>query len=372
MKRVVIVVAHPATVRSFLGYQLAVLSRTYQVSVVANAGEQGMPFLPDGVRCISVRLERRPAPLRDALALFTLYRLFRRERFDVVHSMTPKAGLLAMLAAFASGTPVRLHTFMGEVWATRQGWSRSFLKGFDRLVAMLATEVMVVSPSERSFLRAEGVLGASRGLVLAEGSLSGVDTARFEPDPSARKDVRAQLGIDDEDVVFLFLGRLTRDKGVIVLARAWQRLVDANVGGRLVLVGPDEERLLGLPLFDQEGLVAVGPTLEPERYVKASDVLCLPSGREGFGNVVIEAAAAGVPAIASRIYGLSDAIVDEETGLLFECDDVDALTTCMLRLMTDPGLRGALGMAARKRAVSRFSQEIVVAALIRAYDDALG
>jgi glycosyltransferase involved in cell wall biosynthesis len=372
MKRVIIVVSHPGTAQSFLGYQLAVLSQTYRVSVVANAGEAGMPFLPDGVRGISVRLERRPAPLRDAVALFTLYRLFRRERFDVVHSMTPNAGLLAMLAAFASRTPVRLHTFMGEVWSTRQGWSRSLLKASDRLVAMLATEVMVVSPSERSFLRAEGVLGASRGIVLAEGSHSGVDTARFEPDPTTRKDVRAELGIDDEDVVFLFLGRLTRDKGVIVLARAWQRLVDANVGGRLVLVGWDEEGLLGLPLFDQEGLVVVGPTLEPERYVKASDVLCLPSRREGFGNVVIEAASAGVPAIASRIYGLSDAVVDGETGLLFERDDVDALTTCMLRLMTEPGVRRALGEAARKRAVGRFSQEIVAAALIQAYDHALG
>jgi hypothetical protein len=179
MKRIVMVAAHPGTVQSFLVYQLKALSQTYQVSVVANAGEAGMPFLPDGVRSISVRLERRPAPLRDAVALFTLYRLFRRERFDAVHSMTPKAGLLAMLAAFASRTPTRLHTFVGEVWATRQGWSRWLLKGCDRLIATLATDVMVLSPSERDFLRDEGVLGASRGLVLEEGSGFGVDTERF-------------------------------------------------------------------------------------------------------------------------------------------------------------------------------------------------
>jgi glycosyltransferase involved in cell wall biosynthesis len=372
MKNVVIVVSHPGTARAFLNYQLAVLSETYRVSVVANAKPRELHFLPKGVRPLSVKLERRPAPLQDLRALLTLYRLFRRERFDVVHSMTPKAGLLAMVAAFASRVPVRLHTFTGEVWVTRRGWSRWLLKTTDRITAALATDVMVVSPSERDFLRAEGILTSSEGRVLAGGSLSGVDAERFAPDPAVRRSVRAELGINDEEVIFLFLGRLTSDKGVIQLARAWQRIVSAKLGGHLVIVGPDDEGLLNLSLLKKtERMVAVDQTWKPERYLKAADVLCLPSRREGFGNVIIEAACAAVPAIASRIYGVIDAVDDGRTGLLFPVDDVDSLTACMMRLLTDSDIRLRLGEAARERAVKEFSQEIVADALMRVYAEAL-
>ena len=371
-KSVVIVVSHPGTARAFLGYQLGIMSGTYRVSVVANARPGKMSFLPKGVQPRYVRLERRPAPLRDLLALLALYRMFRRGRFDVVHSMTPKAGLLAMLAAFSAGVPVRMHTFMGEVWATRRGWSRWLLKNCDRLIAALATDVVVVSHSEMDFLRHEGVLASTEGLVLASGSVAGVDSERFASDPSVRRIVRTELGIEDEAVVFLFLGRLVRDKGVIQLIRAWRRVVAAEKGGYLVLVGLDEEGLLELPLLKETArLIALDHTWEPERYLKSADVLCLPSRREGFPNVILEAACAAVPTIASRIYGVIDAVVDGETGLLFPVDDVDSLTARMMELLTDPDSRQSLGEAARERAIKEFSQEGVGAALMRTYETAL-
>jgi glycosyltransferase involved in cell wall biosynthesis len=371
-KSVAVVVSHPGTARAFLKYQLGVMSRTYRVSVVANASSGELAFLPSGVRPISVRLERRPAPLRDLLALIALYRLFRRERFDVVHSMTPKAGLLSMVAASLSRVPVRVHTFMGEVWATHRGWSRLLLKNADRLTAALATDVLVVSPSERDFLRAEGVLNPLDGRVLATGSISGVDSERFAPDQEVRRNVRQELSIRDDDVVFLFLGRLARDKGILSLARAWQRIVHSGVEGHLLVVGPDEENLLALPtLRETRRMLVLDHTSEPERYVKAADVLCLPSRREGFGNVILEAACAAVPAIASRIYGVVDAVIDGETGLLFPVDDVGALTACMMRLIAEPDVRRKLGDAARERAIRSFSQEIVTEALMRTYADAL-
>ncbi len=296
VKRVVIVVSHPGTARAFLSYQLGILSKIYRVSVVANARPGELAFLPEDVRPFSVRLERRPAPFRDLIALFALYRLFRRERFDAVHSMTPKAGLVAMLAAFAARVPVRMHTFMGEVWATHRGWSRWLLKSADRLTAALATDVFVVSPSELDFLRAERVLDPEEGRVLASGSVSGVDIERFAPDPEVRRSMRKEIGIRDEDVVFLFLGRLAHDKGVLQLARAWQRIVSTRMDGYLVVVGPDEENLLALPpLRETKRMAVLDQTSEPERYVKAADVLCLPSRREGFGNVILEAACCSRP-----------------------------------------------------------------------------
>ncbi len=208
--------------------------------------------------------------------------------------------------------------------------------------------------------------------MLASGSVSGVDIERFAPDPEVRRSVRKELGIRDEDVVFLFLGRLAHDKGVLQLARAWQRIVSTRMDGYLVVVGPDEENLLALPtLRETKRMAVLDQTSEPERYVKAADVLCLPSRREGFGNVILEAACAAVPAIASRIYGVIDAVVDGETGLLVPVDDVDSLTACMLRLLDDPDVRQRLGAAARRRAVEKFSQETVAEALMQAYADAL-
>jgi glycosyltransferase involved in cell wall biosynthesis len=184
--------------------------------------------------------------------------------------------------------------------------------------------------------------------------------------------VRKHLGIRDESVVFIYLGRLARDKGVLDLARAWERIVKTRADGYLIIVGPDEERLLESPLLQETArLIVLDHTWEPERYLKSADVLCLPSRREGFGNVIIEAACAGVPSIASRIYGLIDAVVDGETGLLFPVDDVDSLTACMVQLLTDPDVRRSLGEAARERAITDFSQEIVGAALMRTYETAL-
>ena len=371
-KSVAVVVSHPGTARVFLSYQLGLLNGTYRVSVVANARPGELAFLPTGVRPVSVRLERRPAPLRDLLALFSLFRLFRRERFDVVHSMTPKAGLIAMMAAFASRVPVRMHTFMGEVWATHRGLSRWLLKNADRLTAALATDVLVVSPSERDFLRAEGVLRAEKGRVLGSGSVSGVDTERFGPDPRVRHSVRKELGIPNDDILFLFLGRLVRDKGVLDLAHAWQRIVATRMDGYLVVIGPDEEDLLALPtLRETKRMIVLDQTSEPERYLKATDVLCLPSRREGFPNVILEAASAAVPSVASRIYGVIDAVVDGETGLLFPVGDLDSLTECMARLMDEPRVARRLGEAARARAIQSFSQETVAEALMRSYADAL-
>lgn len=364
------------TLRAFLSPHITAMQVRYAVTVVGNAGNGEPQPVGLEVEFVSVRIERRITPLLDLAALVRLVRLFRRSRFAAVQSVTPKAGLLAMLAGFVSRVPVRVHIFTGQVWVTRRGAARWLLKLMDRVIAWCATHILVDSPSQRAFLLEEGVVTPEKSRVLGKGSISGVDATRFKSDPGARSEMRARLGYRDDSVVFLYLGRLHRDKGVLDLAAAFSRLAARDERPRLLIVGPDEddmEAAMRAALGDTAPRAAfAGYTDRPEQHIAAADVFCLPSYREGFGTTVIEAAAAGIPAIGSRIYGIIDAIVEGETGLLHTPGDVNELAEKMEMLMKDPTLRQRLGAQARQRAVNEFNQQRITQALLDYYRGALG
>lgn len=360
----------PLAVHFFLKPHLLSLTRHLEVTLACNPNSDSyLPPLDLPIRQVPVGMERKISPLRDLIALFELYRLFRRERFDLVVSVVPKAGLLGMLAAFLIGVPKRVHIFQGQVWASKRGFMRGLLKSIDWFVAKLATDLLAVSASERKFLEEQGVVKPGRVQVLGAGSICGVDMARFRPDPDARTELRQFCGIPNDAVVCLFLGRITADKGVFDLVRAYSACADAQPNLWLILVGPDEEDLslqLKTMLNGEAArrMLVHGFTNSPERYIAASDFLCLPSYREGFGMVVIEAAAAGVPSIGSRIYGVIDAIVEDETGLLVPPRDPKRLAVALSGLARDDVLRARLALAGRTRVENEFKQENVVAGYV--------
>lgn len=369
---VCLVVSSEMTVTAFLLEPIRALGKGYPLKIVLNAANIGHAARHNiHADVIPVRIERPISPWHDVRALGLLWAMFRRERFQIVHSVTPKAGLLAMIAARMAGTPIRVHTFTGQVWATRQGFSRWLLKTMDRILASCATHLLADSPSQRQFIIDQGIVGANKILVLAHGSISGVNTEKFAPDTAARATVRRELRIPEGAVVFLYLGRMSYDKGVLDLAHAFARLAVDHQQAHLLVVGPDEENLeqslFQICVSCVERVHRVGYTDAPQRYMAAADVFCLPSYREGFGTVIIEAAAVGLPAIGSRIYGVTDAIVEHETGLLFPPGEVDALVTAMIVLTTDAPLRKRLGMQARARAIREFSSEVVVKAWLDFY-----
>jgi len=376
MKKICLVTTSPLIVNFFLLPFLASLGRVYRVSLAVNPDEDTALADGHGAEVIALPIRRKISPWSDLRTLALLIRLFRERRFDAIHSFSPKAGLLAMVAAWIARIPVRIHIFQGEVWLTRKGAMRLLLKFLDRLVARLATHVLVVSRSERDFLIREGVIRDASSKVLADGSISGVDVKRFHPDPSVRAEIRRLLGIRERDFFILFLGRLTMDKGVLDLAMAFAQLATTRREAHLVLVGPDEDHLRGaveeLCTRCSGRVHVVDLTNTPERYLAAADVLCLPSLREGFPTAIIEAAAAGVPAVGSRIYGITDAIIEGETGLLHTPADANDLAEKMEMLMKDPELRERLGTRARQRAVDEFSQQRLTQALLDYYRVALG
>lgn len=363
--------------KMFLREQLRALSDNHEIVIVVNTDD---PLFLErrGVkaRIVPFRILREISPVVDAISLIRLIFFLIRERFDVVHSINPKSGLIAMIASFIARVPVRVHTFTGQVWATHSGVMRMMLKGMDQVVAALATKIVTDSYSQLDFLRSEGVLSENKGFVPGRGSVGGVDISRFSFDQSARVELRRRFGIPEDGVVFLFIGRMNRDKGLVELAQAFQAVAGTLTTVYLLIVGPDEkgmkDKVLNQCALVQDRVHFVEYTDTPERYMSASDVLCLPSHREGFGMVVIEAAAVGIPSIGSRIYGLTDAIVEGETGLFHNPGDGKGLGKQMMRLATHPQERFAMGEAARLRARKDFSQEAVTAAMLRFYDVVLG
>ena len=370
--RVCVVVAVPMTLEVFLISHLRALQTCYDITVVANCPDvHFLRKLGLDIEMVHVAIERNIAPFQDAKCLMALFSLFRSRQFSIVHSITPKAGLLAMVAAMLARVPNRIHTFTGQVWAGLGGWERELLKLMDKLLAFSATALLADSHSQLVFLRQEGIFKTSRGVVLGKGSISGVDGKRFQRKPLERQRIRYELGITDSAMVFGFMGRLKKDKGVLDLAQAFRIVGEENQSVHLLVVGPDEEQLMQR-MIDLAGEAAsrmsfVNWTKEPERYMAAIDLLCLPSYREGFGSVIIEAAACGVPTLASRIYGVSDALVEGVTGMMHECGDVCGIADGLKRAVAARHALTEMGSRAQKRANEDFDSSILSGQLAAYY-----
>lgn len=371
--RIVFTATTPFAVNAFLSNHLQELARNYDVLLCVNLHAYTLtPALENKVQVFHIGFERKIAPIHDVRVLMQLLWLLWRERPAAVHSITPKAGLLTMLAASLLGVPHRYHTFTGQVWSNRRGLSRSILKSFDRWIFRLATRVLADSPSQCRLLESERVVGNGEVSVLGTGSIAGVDLDRFCPDSESRQAERTAADTAPSARVFLFVGRLARDKGVFDLLAAFSKVASKNDQVELWMVGPDDEGLLPqLREMAGRGVGRVrwyGATPQPESYMAAADIFVLPSYREGFGSVIIEAAACGIPSVAYRIDGVVDAVVDGRTGILVPVRDVDALAVAMLSLAVDDQRRNVLGKQARTRAVDEYSSTRVTAAWLEFYE----
>lgn len=370
-KKVCFIVSSPLTAKAFLNGHFKALSSTFDVDLVANFFESSHDgFYVNNV--FDVPVERKINFLSDFAALIKLYRVIVSNKYDVVHTVTPKAGLLGMLAAFMARVPLRHHTYTGQVWATRTGLSRYILKLLDKVVFSLSTSVLVDSKSQKSFLVQEGVITEGKSDVLAAGSISGVDIKRFNKNNDSRALIRNHYSVSDREVLFLFLGRVNRDKGVYDLVEAYRKIVCEYPEARLMIVGPDEDNALEGIDFGVESIIRVGFTKKPEDFFNAADVFCLPSYREGFGSVIIEAAACGIPALASRIYGVTDAVEDEVTGILHSPGSVSDIGEGMTRFLKNESFRNNSASSSYQRARDLFGSKVVESAMLDFYKKVCG
>jgi glycosyltransferase involved in cell wall biosynthesis len=360
------------SVVAFMLPHIRALNGLFSLQVLANTPDSNLLRQ----RGIDVSVEQAPvvrqiSPWADLKALWALFKKFRRSGLSAVHTITPKAGLLGMTAAWLARVPVRVHSFTGQVWVTRRGPMRWVLKMADKCIVALATDILVDSPSQRAFLIEQGIVSAERSSVLGAGSICGVNTRRFSPSSDARESVRNELRTSADALVCLYLGRLNRDKGVLDLAIAFAAVAKMQPNAELWVVGPDEASWFGqmqnILIGVSRQVKRVGFTPHPERFMQAADIFCLPSYREGFGSSVIEAAACGLPSLTSRIYGLTDAVVEGQTGWMHESGNVHELTQQLTILLANPAELVDKGRAARSYAKEVFDEDAITGAMVDFY-----
>ena len=372
-----IIATSPLVIKHHLPSIVDALRKKYSVVVMINMSESidCIQGLPDGVLYLDTKMERKIDLLADIRTAFLLFKYLKREGVSIVYSVSPKAGLLGMCVSRILKIPLRIHTFTGQVWQTKTGLLRILLKIFDKIIYKFSTKVIVDSCSQRLFLLQHKVISQERSIVIGSGSLGGVNTKLFSPNKINRSAIRQKMSVGSESIVYLFVGRLDVDKGILELVEAYSEVSKKVSNTCLWLVGPAETDIdVVIDLIKKlniKSILFIPYTAAPETYMAAADVFCLPSRREGFGTVIIEAASCGIPAIGSRIYGLTDAIVDEETGFLVDMGDINALSEKMILLGSDDSLREQLGDTAMKRAHSLYSQEIVVQGLLDFLEDEL-
>ncbi|MBD5227061.1 MAG: glycosyltransferase family 4 protein [Bacteroidales bacterium] len=353
------------------------LLEKFEVGVLASPGKywEALDKYGNEVKRLKVAMERQISPWKDCISLWKLIRIFHKERPDIVHSMTPKAGLLCMIAAWLNRVPIRIHTFTGLVFPTSTGLKQKILIFTDRLTCACATHIVPEGEGVKNDLINYNITKKPLK-VLGYGNVQGIDLNRFNPE---LPEVKAEAGkIRKEDVfTFVFIGRLVGDKGINELVSAFTRLNQKYPDTRLILVGRYESRLDPLQVETEEeiknnqAIWASGETPDVRPWLLASDTLVFPSYREGFPNVVIEAGAMGLPSIVTDINGSREIIIEGENGTIIPSKNTQALEEAMERMIVDKHSTEFMASKARQMIAERFEQHYVRKCLKEYYEEIL-
>ena len=371
MKKICFITAVPGTAHAFLRKHMEALSEDYKVYYVSNEPDESKIMVAhDGYRCVGIH--RNISIWNDLKAVWALYKYFKAEKFDAVHSVTPKAGLVTALAGWLARVPRRVHIFTGQVWATKTGAMRFLLKSLDKLIALLNTNLLVDGEGQRQFLIQQGVLKEGNSCVLANGSITGVELDKFVTSDEVRARERNKFGFNELNVVYAFLGRLNHDKGIGELYAAFDRLVSEYDNAKLVFYGTDEEgydpKADSYPNIKRGvNYFFPGRTSQPFEALQVADVFVIPTWREGFGMSIIEAQGLGLPVITSDVYGVVDASVEGVTGLRCKVGDVESLYQSMVEYHNNPTMRSEHGVAGKKRVEALYDNKVVTQAWVGYY-----
>lgn len=379
MTKLIRITTVPQSLRGLLKGQMRFMSENgYEVIGVSSPGEALNDVEKnEGVKTVGIKMTRSITPLQDLKALVKLIQLFRKEKPQIVHTHTPKAGLLGMMAARIAGVPHRLHTVAGMPLTVATGFKRQLLNQMEKLTYVCATKVYPNSYGLEQIILKEKFTNPTKLKVIGKGSSNGIDTSQFDPalvSQEIKQEIRKELGINENDFVYIFVGRLVGDKGINELVQAFNNIYQNNAKVHLVLVGsferhldplqPETEKLIN----NHANIHAVGYKSNVIDYFAMADVLTFPSYREGFPNVVMQAAAMKLNCIVSDINGCNEIIKNGENGWIIPVKNEGMLTDRMQWCLDYPKESKAMGMKNREIMLSDYERSFVWNEILKEYN----
>lgn len=386
MKKLIRITTVPLSLKVLLKGQLRFMaSNGFDVKGVSSEGEELREVHEnEGIAVEAITMSRKITPFQDLKSLWEMWNFLRKEKSQIVHTHTPKAGIIGMLAARLAGVPHRLHTVAGLPLMEATGTKRKILNFVEKLTYSSATRVYPNSKGLYDFILQNNFTQSNKLKIIANGSSNGIDTAFFSPDQVTeieRVTLREKLNIQPDDFVFVFVGRIVSDKGINELIKAFSELQAAEnnepAGIKLLLVGGLENDLDPLnpetlaEINQNKDIISVGFQQDVRSFFAIADALVFPSYREGFPNVVMQAGAMGLPSIVSDINGCNEIIIEGENGLIIPSKNVEKLKEKMLTLAKDKNLYTKLKGNSRRMIENRYEQSVVWNALLEEYEGLL-
>ena len=355
----------PASLNTFCKGQLKMLSEYFEV-VAVSSPEKELKWIEEreGVRTIEVPMERHISIVNDLKSLFKMIRVFRKEKPYIVHSMTPKAGLISMWAGKICGVPVRMHTYTGLVFPTETGMKQKILICMDKLLCACATYINPEGQGVANDLKRFNITKKPLHII-GNGNVRGIDADYWK---SSNDELKTK---DERLFTFVFVGRIVGDKGINELIEAFKKLKPNSA--KLILVGPYEDNLDPVKpetkqeIDDNPNIKWVGRQADVRPFYEQADAFVFPSYREGFPNTVLEAGAMGLPSIVTNINGANEIIFPEENGLIIPSKDVEALYQAMQRFIDEPDMIARMAGNARKMVIDRYEQKYIWSELLKVY-----
>ena len=386
MKKLIRITTVPLSLKVLLKGQLRFMaSNGFDVKGVSSEGEELREVHEnEGIAVEAITMSRKITPFQDLKSLWEMWNFLRKEKPQIVHTHTPKAGIIGMLAARLAGVPHRLHTVAGLPLMEATGTKRKILNFVEKLTYSSATRVYPNSKGLYDFILQNNFTQSNKLKIIANGSSNGIETTFFSPDQVTeleRVTLREKLNIQPDDFVFVFVGRIVSDKGINELIKAFSQLqaVENNepTGIKLLLVGGLENDLDPLnpetlaEINQNKDIISVGFQQDVRSFFAIADTLVFPSYREGFPNVVMQAGAMGLPSIVSDINGCNEIIIEGENGLIIPSKNVEKLKEKMLTLAKDKNLYTRLKENSRRMIENRYEQSVVWNALLEEYEGLL-
>jgi glycosyltransferase involved in cell wall biosynthesis len=384
--------------------QLQFLNQYFDVIAISGQDEHlDIVKNREGVATMDIKIERKISPIKDLISLIKLYKAFKKEKPQIVHSITPKAGLLSMIAAYFAGVPVRIHTFTGLIFPSKTGFLKQLLIFLDKVLCRFATDIYPEGQGVMNDLMAFQITKKPLKII-ANGNVNGIDVDFFKNKNNrnindniningnvndningnindneninfnGKDSFKKKLNINVKDFVFIFVGRLVKDKGINELVSVFIKINTENPDTKLLLVGPFEQDIdpvlpeIFTAIKTHKSIISVGHQSDVRPYFSIADCLTFASYREGFPNVVMQAGAMNLPCIVTNINGCNEIIIDRQNGIIIEPKNAQSLYNAMQLVLLDLDLMHRLKSKSREMIVSRYDKNVVWDALLNEYN----